>query len=67
LRAGSQIGSAAIWGLIYTIIGQDFLNSCISLVAVLGACLWIAPQFWWIFVPPIPAYILLTRIFAYGK
>jgi subfamily B ATP-binding cassette protein MsbA len=54
-------GGSAVWSLIHTFIGQHLLNSLITLILGVGICLYIVPQFWWIFLPPIPLYVLLTR------
>jgi ABC-type multidrug transport system fused ATPase/permease subunit len=53
-------GGSAIYIIINDLFGNDLFIAFVTLVVVLVAALIAAPSFWWIFLLPVPVYILMT-------
>lgn len=58
-------GAEAVWRFIHPIVGDDLFQSMVTLAAVLIAAVMTYPQFWWIWLPPIPLFIYLNVTMGY--
>jgi hypothetical protein len=53
-------GGSSIWVIINDIFGQDLFRTLTTLIVVLIAGISTVPQFWWVFVIPIPIHLYFT-------
>jgi ABC-type multidrug transport system fused ATPase/permease subunit len=53
-------GGSSIWVIINDIFGQDLFRTLTTLIVVLVAGISTVPQFWWVFVIPIPLHLYFT-------
>ena len=57
-------GGTAIYVIINDLVGQNLFISLITLAIVLVAAIIAAPKLWWVFVTPLPVYIIFTYLIS---
>jgi ABC-type multidrug transport system fused ATPase/permease subunit len=65
-EVGSRMdrGGSAIYIIINDLVGQNLFISVITLFIVLIAAIIAAPKFWWIFILPLPIYLVFTYLIS---
>jgi len=54
-----------VWSLLNSSGGQDLFLSLTVLVSVLFSSIYEAPDLWWLFILPCPAYLLMNEYMGY--
>lgn len=61
LASKIDLGSKAVWNLLFVSFGQDFIFAIPNLIGVLIVAVYKAPQAWTVFVLPIVCYYITVE------
>jgi len=58
-----MLGAGSVWSLINNLVGDQLVMAFVGTVFVLSGTLYAYPQFWWIWLPPLPIFFFFSLSF----
>jgi ATP-binding cassette, subfamily B, heavy metal transporter len=54
-------GASSVWVLLYEVVGEEIFINCFSVLLILLSAIYTVPHLWWVFLLPLPVYVLLVQ------
>ena len=54
-------GAGSVWTLVYEYLGEEVLVNLFTVICIMVSAIYTAPHLWWVFLLPLPIYVVLVH------